>query len=402
MAKNSGTFALKWFCVSFLFWTQANAQDGWCDQPLYECCAPYECCNRFFAEAEYLYWKIQGSPNPVPFIATAPIEHNMAPLIGEPGAVVVLGGKKGSNNWRSGGRFTLGYWLNECCYGAEASYFFLPERSRHQEVFSSGLEGSPYLSVPYFNTETGRESSSPVATPGMFRGLARLKINNRMQGAELNGLGTLFSGCSCPVNVLVGFRYWNFNESLNFNVNSPAFTIPGEVYKAHDRFRTINNFYGGQIGLATEYCACNGFYINAKGKVALGAMCEEVKIQGKFITNAFDGFEAPETFSGGYFGLLSNKGRHKRTCFAVIPEVNVNLGYQFCNCLRIQIGYTFLYANKVLFAGKQVNRNINPTQSALYEFTPTPTLVGTARPKASLKNNSIWAQGLNVGLEYQF
>lgn len=407
MANSTLKSTLKSLCISLLVWSQANAQDEFYDQ----CCqpAPYstlcddcECCNRFWGEAEYLYWKMKDSPNPVPLVVTAPIAHNRAPLIGEPGTRVVLGGKHSRNDWRSGGRFALGYWFDEeCCFGAEVSYFFLPNGSKSHSVFSSGLPGSIFLSVPYFDTNTQTESSSPVATPGRFRGRATLNIENRLQGAELNGLATLLCNCAYRVNVLAGFRYLNFNERLKLHVNSPAIAIPEEIYLVNDKFHTENNFYGGQIGLGGDYSYCQ-FFINAKGKVALGAMCEEVIIKGQFITNSFDGFTSPQTFRGGYFGLPSNIGHHKHTRFSVIPEVNVNIGYQLMNCLRIQLGYTFLYVNKLLWAGKQINRNINPTQSSLYEFTATPTLVGRARPKASHRSDSFWAQGLNVGLVYQF
>lgn len=131
-------------------------------------------------------------------------------------------------------------------------------------------------------------------------------------------------------------------------------------------------------------------------------MCEEVIINGKFITNEFDGIGAPQTFAGGYFALPSNIGRHKHTSFAIMPDVNLNVGYQVTESVLVKVGYTFLYVNKVVRAGKQINRNINPTQSSLYEFTATPTLVGPATPKASFKTDSFWAQGLNVGIEYKF
>lgn len=361
-----------------------------------------EFCSRFWVDAEYLYWKIKDSPKSVPLVATAPVIEDNAPVIGQPGASVVLGGKKIQNDWRSGGKFTVGTWFDEeDCFGAEAIYFFLPTESKKHQVFSSGEPGSRYLAVPFFDAVTGSESSSPLATPNNFRGLAKLNVSNFMQGAELNGLASLYSDCTYKIKALVGFRYWNFNERLRFSVNSPAFNIPNEVYSTKDRFRTENNFYGGQIGLGLDW-NCGDFFCNIKGKVALGAMLERVDIHGKFVTNAFNGEKSPQTFSGGYFALPSNIGHHTHTNFAVIPDVNLNLGYQVTDCASIKVGYNFLYVNNILWAGKQMKRNINPTQSPLYEFTPTPTLVGRAGPKAPHKTDSFWAHGLNVGIEYQF
>lgn len=402
LAKNS----LKCLCLSFLFWFQGYAQDQCSEQcqtlPAYNSCDSCEPGNRFCVDAEYLYWKIKNSPNPVPLLVTVPFAHNRAPLIGQPGTRVVLGGKSSRNNWRSGGRFNLSYWFDaECRFGAEVNYFFLPNRTRKETASSSGLSGSKFLSVPFFDTAAGSESSSPVAVPGSFAGLATLKIHNKMQGAEINGIAMLYSDCTFQAKALAGFRYWNFNERLNMFVDSPAINIPGEIYIVKDRFHTENNFYGGQIGIDTD-CSYQRFFFNAKGKIALGVMREQVNIDGEFITNDFNGIGAPQNFPGGYFALPSNLGHHKHNCFAIIPEVNINIGYQVLDCLRIQVGYTFLYVNKMLWAGKQINRNINPTQSALYEFTATPTLVGQAKPKPSIKNDSLWAQGLNVGFDFQF
>lgn len=379
------------FCLALGLQMQLSAQ--------YDCC---DCSMRYWVGAEYLYWKIKDSPNPTPLLVTAPFAFNRAPLIGEPGTSVLLGDETIKNNWRSGGRFTLGCSFgNACCFGVEANYFFLPNGSKSQTVASDASPGSIYLSVPFFDTVTNSESSSPVAVPNTFAGLVDLKVVNKMQGAELNGFMTLCSDCSYKVDILAGFRYWNFNERLTLFVDSPAINIPGEVYIVKDQFEVKNNFYGGQIGSVVDYSYC-GFFFNLKGKIALGAMCEEAIIEGEFITNNFNGLGVPETFPGGYFALPSNMGHHKHTCFAIIPEVNFNIGYHVMDCLRLQVGYTFLYVNKVLWAGNQIDRNINPTQSILYEFTDTPTPIGEPSPKASLKSASFWAQGLNVGLTYQF
>lgn len=394
---------LKFFCLVCLPWQQIYAQDECFNPaPFRSFCEDYSCANRFWGDFEYLFWKIKNSPNPTPFIATAPEIHNRDPVIGQPGAGVVLGGRDAKIHWRSGGRFALGFWFdNEQCFGADANYFFLPDGSKKDSVFSSGAPGTPFLSVPFFDTNTQNESSSPVARPGRFRGFAALKVENNMQGAELNGRASLYANCQAKLSLLAGFRYWNFNESLKFFVDSPAVDLPGEVFLVSDHFRTENNFYAGQIGLTFEYYFCR-FLFSATGKVALGAMCERLSIRGKFVTNSFNNLGAPINYPGGYFALLSNRGTHKETSFAVMPDVNVNIGYELTDWINIKVGYSFLYVNKVAWAGKQVNRNINPTQSVLYEFTPTPTPTGPLKPKASIRTESLWAQGLNVGVELRY
>ena len=199
---------------------------------------------------------------------------------------------------------------------------------------------------------------------------------------------------------LAGFRYWNFNEHLKFTTSSP-FIVNPDVYITRDRFTTENNFYSGQVGILGTYCF-NSFYVNAKAKVALGAMCEEVKSHGIFLTNDFDGFTEVQAFPGGYFALPTNFGKHKHTKFAVIPEVDINIGYQITECLKFQVGYTFIYVSNVLWAGKQIDRRINPTQATSYTGTTNPILVGEPSPRQLKRSDSLWLQGVNAGFEFTF
>ena len=95
MSCNLAQNILKGLFVSFLFLSQAYVQGECCDQSqLYY--SPWNdsaCCYRFWGSAEYLYWKIKDSPEPVPLVVTAPAIKNKTPILGEPGTRVVLGGK---------------------------------------------------------------------------------------------------------------------------------------------------------------------------------------------------------------------------------------------------------------------------------------------------------------------
>lgn len=223
-----------------------------------------------------------------------------------------------------------------------------------------------------------------------------------MQGAELNVMTTRPFDYHSRFKFLVGFRYWNFDDHLTFYTNSP--NIPGQqanVFFTQDTFHTENNFYGGQIGAQFDYDYCS-FFFNVKGKVALGAICQETVINGELVTNNFDGFGASQTFKGGYFALPTNIGHHKKKQISVIPEVNVNIGYQFADCVRFQVGYTFLYVTNVLRATKQIDRSINPSQSQAISDKANAVLVGIPRPKARLRSDSLWTQGVSAGFEFQF
>ena len=368
---------------------QAQMHTDSCDDS--SCFLPYSIGqNRFWAEADYLYWQVQGSPKVIPLVIEQPVAG--APFD------VVLGGEKTKNDWHSGGKFALGYWFDECNnLGVEVNYFFLGAHSKHSSV-ASNANGSPRLRVPFFNVMTDQPDSSALATPGLFKGAASLKTSNKMQGAEFNIIKEIpFRSCS-SFKILAGFRYWNFEDSLTFSVDSPLVVVP-TVYNYQDKFRTQNNFYGGQIGACFKQ-DFSSFFFDVKGKIALGAVHQKSTIEGFFQTNEFTG--SVQTFSGGFFALPTNIGHHKKTRFSTILDLNLNFGYHVTDNISICLGYSVIYASQVLRASKQMSSNINPTQSANIEFTPTPVLVGEASPKGKLKSSSLWAQGLNAGLDFIF
>lgn len=361
------------------------------------CCEPL--C---WAEAEYLYWKIKNSPEPVPLVTTGPVVPNLTPVLGQPGTTILIGKRDARIPARSGGRFTFGWWI-DCChiYGTELTYLFLGRMSKTHKVDSNGELGSAFLALPFFDVVTDSESSTRIALPGSFAGSAKLSISNKMQGLEWNGLARLNCIQCLELRALAGFRYWNFDERLIFNTNSPSVVPPPDVFFTKDEFKTRNQFFGGQLGIEGKYCWCD-FFLKAKLKIALGAMVERLKIKGLLVTNDFNGFGAPVEFPAGYLAMPTNNGHHKHTRFAVIPEIDINLGYQATHWLSFQVGYTFLYANEVLWAGKQIDRGINPSQAPAITSIPSTDVVGVRRPKPLFKTSSFWAQGLNVGMEVAF
>ncbi|MEI8366715.1 MAG: BBP7 family outer membrane beta-barrel protein [Parachlamydiaceae bacterium] len=347
----------------------------------------------FWGSADYLYWKIQDTPEPVPLV--------------EEGQTVVLGGRNISNDWRSGGRFSLGCWLGEgfpinAChaFGVDVHYLFLPKASRKMKVHSSGSPGSPNYNIPFFDVVTGQEATKPLSLVGVFSGTGVLKIHNDMQGGEINSYLVFKGGSHLKYGLSGGLRYLGFNESVTFDVNSPFIADP-DVWITQDKFQSQNNFYGGQLGIGAEFSRC-GFSAEATLKIALGAMCEKARIKGHLLTNDFTGRTTVQEFPGGYFTMPTNSGHHSQTRFAVVPEFDLNLNYQLTDCLKVRVGYTFLYVSQMLRAGKIIDRNINPTQSVTIEDPPTATLVGIPLPKALMNSEGFWTQGVNAGVEFYF
>jgi hypothetical protein len=397
-----GRFSIRAFQAvlgSILLFQQAQAVGNYDTN-----CCDNDCGGGFFAKADYLYWQIENDRKLIPFVIEGPFDPlDPVLFLGSPGSTVVLGGKKENTAWRSGGKFAVGYWFDDSrCFGAELSYFILPNKSRSSSVSSDGSATSPFLAVPFFDVTTDLESSSAISFPGSFEGLASLRTRNRMQGIEANALLELPFDCATKIGVLAGFRFWNFEDNLSFNTSSPyILPTPVDIFSTKDKFRTRNNFYGFQIGANFDYL-CNGFFFDVEGKIALGAMCQKSVIHGSLSTDDFSLPGVPLTYSGGYFALPSNIGSHTKTKFAWIPEINCNAGYQVTDSLRLQVGYTFFWVSEVARASRQVSRYINPTQSVAIEFDPDAVLVGPAAPKGKLKSKGMWVQGVNAGIAYSF
>ena len=189
-----------------------------------------------------------------------------------------------------------------------------------------------------------------------------------------------------------------------YTVTTSSSYIPPEspdIWNTTDRFGATNNFYGAQFGAKARYDS-DRWFATGIFKLGLGAMVQSVDISGSLATDDFTDNGSIQTFSGGYFALPTNIGSHSRTVFAVLPELQLNVGYRITPTASIFLGYSFLYTNSVARPGNQMNRNINPTQSVSYVGEPPVSLQGPAQPTFGFNSSSFWAQGVNAGLGIRF
>ena len=68
-----------------------------------------------------------------------------------------------------------------------------------------------------------------------------------------------------------------------------------------------------------------------------------------------------------------------------------------------------MYVSNVFWAGKQIDSEINPTQSGAIQagenppnVTPPFILAGAPTPVARHRTSIVWAQGVNCGFEFKF
>ncbi|HJZ55103.1 MAG TPA: BBP7 family outer membrane beta-barrel protein, partial [Gemmataceae bacterium] len=160
----------------------------------------------------------------------------------------------------------------------------------------------------------------------------------------------------------------------------------------HDRFATANRFYGGVLG-ARANAQYQAFTLSVTGKIGLGTVHEEVRIDGS--STLVGPYPAPQVTGGGFYSVGANAGKFERDKFAVVPELGVNLSVQLTTCLTCTLGYNYIYINEVLRPGDQLNARINST------LIPTGqnygARFGPPSPGLPFNGSNYWAQGFNVG-----
>lgn len=347
----------------------------------------------FNVGAEALLWWLKDSPAPVPLVTDG--------IVGQPGTRVFLGGRDLDTDPTPGFRLTAGYALTDR-WGLESSFFYLPTRSTVRSVGSNGAPGSQRLVVPFFDVTLPGEDTTGIALPGQFAGHATEQLSTSFLGAELNAATPLRAMGPVSVDVLGGFRYLRLRDTYTFVTSSPNVPPrPADVFETTDELGASNDFYGAQIGARARFDR-GPWFASGVLKVALGAVVQTVDVKGSVTTNDFSGFGPLQTFAGGYFALPTNIGEHRRSVFAVVPEVGLTAGYRLTSWASVFLGYTFLYVSDVARAPQQVNRTINPTQGLAYGGTPPLTLQGAAEPSFKFKSTGFWAHGLSAGLAVRF
>jgi hypothetical protein len=367
---------------------------------------------RGYVRAEYLLWQLKSDHAP-PLVTTgSPSNPGVAGALGNLDTVQLFGGNLTHNPF-SGGRFTAGYFLDDCGNKAiEVSGFFLAPRSRD---FTASSGEFPVLTRPFFavNPEFNIEVVQRTAFPGTLLGVVQVHAPTQLWGTEANLVCPCCCGCDYRLDVLAGPRYLNLKEGLT--IVEQVQSLPGEPNlnggraTVFDSFGTKNAFYGGQVGVQGRWTR-GAFSVDATVKLALGVTHQEVDISGSQTIVNRNGSGQVEHFIGGLLALNSNIGDRSRDRFGFVPEAGVRLGYAVTDRLRLLVGYNFLYWNSVVRPGEQIDRGLDLTRIPNFpaNFNPvtmmfvTPTPVNPPRPAPLFNTTDFWAQGLTLGVEFTF
>lgn len=373
--------------------------------------------NRIWFSNEYLLYWIKKGPLAEPLVTTS----NPTDLgtLGAPSTRVLFGGEGLDYGTFSGVRTTLGGWLDsEQSIGIVGRGFLLEQRTTSYSA-QSDAGGNPLLAFPVFDprpsgTPLSFSNQPPGATlpgeaglfitqAGNFAGGLTVSSSSRLWGAESNGLLNMVRNEHWQMDGVAGFRYLDLGENMAIETTahglSGAGTFAGALFLTHDMFQARNQFYGGQLGLRTAY-RYDRATLDLLTQCALGSTHQVVNRDGRTdISNSHDATLTSGTYAGGLLAVPTNSGRVDHDAFAVVPEVELQIGYAVTPSVRVFVGYNFLYWSNVVRPADQLDRVVNPSQVPAFGGL---SLSGPARPAPILQTTDFWAQGVNFGLDLRF
>ncbi len=368
------------------------------------CCGP--CCSgpRLWGSAEYLLGFRKSRYLP-PLVTTSPpgTPAGDAGVLGLASTTVLFGGDGVEDNPQSGVRGEIGVWLDQAArIGVGGSYTGLEDDLVR---FSASSDGSTILARPFFNTLLDQQASQWVAFPGLVSGLVNVQSENEVYatevflrqqiglwpgqppvlfladslamrvrslfgfpGTQVVSVHEYHTPAGAPVtrlDLITGYQFSYVDDSLSITNSlvslDPAFLGQiGTTLDAFDRFDARNEFHGGTLGLKSV-SHFGRWSLTMLGKVALGNMHQIVAIDGHTVVAVPAGPSAES--AGGLLAQPSNMGRYDRDRFAVIPEARIMLNYNLTPRVNLGVGYDFIYWNRVVFAGDQVDTRVDVTQT---------------------------------------
>lgn len=402
---------------------QAQTAPGATTQDVDTTTGPTVHLSRLYGGIEYLHWWVKDAPLSVPLVSTGPemnkegflINSNSTILYGAPFSPATGGNDQQSFPGFNGSRLTVGYWLDDAQrYAVEASGFLLQSRSAGFQI-RGGPNGEPGLRIPVFNTipyapggmcdpdnpmlclVPRTEDGVPLAVPGDLTG--GVKISNSLQLGEfdLTAVIPLYRDSSWQISGLAGGTFLQLNEGFNLTADLEGLPISdqyaGQSGFAIDEFKTRNRFYGATLGARVHY-SYGPVFVETTGRISFGASQEVLTVNG-----GYQDYNAPFASSHGPYGIFAmpaNEGTFSQTHFAVVPAVQVKLGYDITPAISLTVGYDFLYDSNVIRPGDQINRNIPKGQT----FQQDGTVASLTSPVRLFRTTGFYAQGISFGVVF--
>jgi hypothetical protein len=355
---------------------------------------------RVYGSVDYLLFWIRDNPTP-PLVQVIPAQ--IALMVAQsgdlpPGSTTDIFAGDGTDPGSFNGfRARAGIWLNpSSTVAVEGSYFRLFKES---DSFATRSEGVPVIGRAFVDVAAARNAFLFYALPdGSQRGFINVNAPTELDGFEVNLRVKGYTVFSDRQDLIGGFRYLELCESVTIN-SGASFPNPGGLppttITSTESFRTENQFYGSQIGLET-FWGYRCFTLELIGKIAFGFVQQDVTIEGTAQMSVPG--QPVQTFPNEsiLFVQPTNAGRFERNFFAVLPEMEVKLGYQVTPNIRATVGYDILALSNVIRPGSAIDVGVNPANTRFIATSQPDD--PQRRPSFVFNGTDFWAQGLTLGV----
>lgn len=344
-----------------------------------------DCSYGLWTDIEFMVaWRSQSDTPPL--VTTSP---NNGVL---PAASILFGDEALGGEARPGGRLTVGGWLDSSySWAIEGRLLSLSEQSVR---FSDNSSNNIVLARPFINLmpQGGGivgDNAFVIASPGVSTGTVNVTDNADIWVGDITFRRLLFESAGTEVDLLLGYTSSQIDESLL--MQSSSLLIAGNGLDVFDLFETENQYQAGHLGFRVDSYGC-GWSIRLRGQLALGSMEQSVRIRGSQTSTAVG--VNPVVTSGGLYAQSTNIGDYQRRRFAVSPEFDLTVGRQLSDRVELSVGYMFLYWNRVVQPGDQIDISLNPNQP--------PPLNEPQRPSFGFQEDGYFVHGLKFGLNASF
>jgi hypothetical protein len=334
----------------------------------------------------------------LPPLATVSTDPNSTLPNGVPGAVggpstaVIFGDRRVFDQGTSGIEIRGGYWLDDAQTTGIDLGAFIMAQARIGGTFGASASDTFAIYVPFFDITNGFPSRSFIGGAGIDGGI-HVDATSQFWGTDINFRRNLYRDGCTNFDVLLGYRYLRLEDNLTMETTSDFFGLQQNL--TFDRFRTHNDFNGGQIGIMGER-RFGQFAVNGFLKLALGDVARTSDTFG-FTVISTPGAASVITPGGVLTGAQTGTNSIARLThhdFAAVPEIGFNLEYVVGDHMRVMGGYRFLYISDVSRAGDQV------------DVFQGPILVnGTTviqHPLPLNRSSEYYVHGFNVGVEFRY
>ncbi len=289
--------------------------------------------------------------------------------------------------------------------GAEINGLYIPQQTNRYDL-ASNYNGTPSIVTFFYDTSHAIGSNLPIGERAfVWAGIvgavvyaARFDVvtSSQVVGGETNLLLGLADNSFGSITGLVGFRYLSLADTFTVDVTR----IIGSG-STHDDFATLNNFYGGQIGVKLATKGRISLFLSTK--LAMGDTQQTIDISGYSVLTPVaavalgNGRQLP----GGFFTNSGNIGVSTNSQLALVSDSQFGLKLFLTDRLALQVAYNYLYWTNVVRAGDQIQHNVN--SSLIPNLAPLGLSSGGAvAPTRSNTVSDFWSQGLSFGVELRF